>query len=117
MQAEKEMLKLLKSKHPTAFDYLYNKYSPSLYGMILKLTPDITVATDILKRSFVMCWNNLDKYDFSNGRLFTCLMNIALQECAKELGQSKQILLQKLLPSAKQVNKKPVAASVLVPAY
>jgi RNA polymerase sigma-70 factor (ECF subfamily) len=89
---------------------MYNKYSPSIYGMILKLTPDSAIATDILKRSFVMCWNDLDRYNPSNGRLFTCLLNIAVQECAKELRQPKQILLQKLLPSAKQVNRQPVAA-------
>lgn len=117
MYTESEMLKLLKSNDPIAFEYIYNKYSPSLYGMILKLTPNTTIASNILKKSFENCWNNLDTYDPSNGRLFTCLMNIAVQECAKELGQPKQILLQKILPAAKQVNKQPVAASVLIPAY
>ncbi len=117
MQAETEMLELIKSKDPMAFNFVYNKYSPSLYGLILKLTPDTTIATNILKRSFEMCWNNIDKYDPANGRLFTCLMNITIQECAKVLGQPKQVLLQKVLLSAKQMNKQPVAAPVFVPAY
>jgi hypothetical protein len=60
--------------------------------VILKLTPDPHVANSILEKSFVKIWGNIDSYDVSEGRIFTLLIQITLQQCEKDVGLPKNLL-------------------------
>ncbi len=73
---EEELVSLLKSKDQSAFSYLYDNYSPVLFGIISKMISDRELAEDVLQEAFVKIWNNFSNYDSAKGRLFTWMLNI-----------------------------------------
>ena len=72
-----DLLKLIKEKNPKSFDYLYDMYSLSLYGVIHNIVKDREEAEDLLQDVMVKIWNNLSTYDSSKGRFYTWIVNIA----------------------------------------
>ncbi|WP_033412079.1 RNA polymerase sigma factor [Segetibacter koreensis] len=74
---ESELVMLLKQHHETAFSYLYDHYSASLYSVILSIIPDRELSNDILQEVFVKIFRQIETYDSSKGRLFTWMLNIA----------------------------------------
>jgi DNA-directed RNA polymerase specialized sigma24 family protein len=80
-----------KNKDINAFSGLYDTYSPALYGVILKLTPDVQLASAILEQSFKKIWGELNDYSASKGRIFSLMLRIVLQECKTEAGFSNNI--------------------------
>lgn len=75
--SESELVKLIKERHQSAFEYLYNNYSGALYNVILTIISDRELANDVLQEVFVKIWRQSDSYDATKGRLFTWMMNIA----------------------------------------
>jgi len=75
--SEIELLQYLKAGDQTAFNYLYNNYSGTLFKVILQIIPAKDVAEDILQKVFVNIWTKIDGYDPKKGRLFTWILNIA----------------------------------------
>ena len=68
---------MLKQREETAFSYLYDHYSGSLYAVILNIVPDRELANDQLQEVFIKIWKQIDSYDQNKGRLFTWMLNIA----------------------------------------
>ncbi len=60
-----------------AAEVLYDMYSASLYGVIVRIVIDTAVAEDILQESFVKIWQSFSSYSPEKGRLFTWMVNIA----------------------------------------
>jgi RNA polymerase sigma-70 factor (ECF subfamily) len=75
--SESELIDLLKEKQQSAFGYLYDNYSGSLYTVILSIVPDKDMADDVLQEVFLKIWRQIESYDSIKGRLFTWMMNIA----------------------------------------
>ena len=71
------MIKLLKSKDKKGFDYLYDNYSSSLYGVINTILKKEEFSEEILHDTFIKIWQKIDDYDPSKGRFFTWILNIA----------------------------------------
>lgn len=74
---EDELVSQLKRNDRSAFEYLYDHYSPALYGIILKIVKDEERAADVLQDSFLKIWRNIDKYWPEKGTLFTWMLNVA----------------------------------------
>lgn len=74
---EEEIISLLRQKSKKGFDYLYENYSRSIYGVIYNLIQNEDDAQDLLQEVFVKIWNNFTQYDDSKGRLYTWMLNIA----------------------------------------
>lgn len=74
---EQNIVKLLENGDKKALNLLYENYSDSLYGVILKITKNEEVAQDALQESFIKIWKNSKKYDSSKAKLFTWLYRIA----------------------------------------
>lgn len=74
-----------KSKDIDAFSCLYDTYAPALYGVILKLTPDVQLASNILEKSFVKIRRRLNDYDASKGRLFSLMLRVTVEEYKKQV--------------------------------
>jgi RNA polymerase sigma factor (sigma-70 family) len=74
---EQELTDLLKQNSKEAFNYLYDNYSGSLFGIINQIVPDRETANDVLQEVFVNIWKKINTYDASRGRLFTWMLNIA----------------------------------------
>jgi len=74
---ESELVMLLKQRQESAFSYLYDHYSGSLYSVILSIVPDRELSNDILQEVFVKIFRQIETYDTTKGRLFTWMLNIA----------------------------------------
>ena len=74
---EQDLTGLLKQHSEEAFNYLYDHYSGSLYGIINQIVTNKETANDILQEVFINIWSKIDSYDPAKGRLFTWMLNIA----------------------------------------
>ncbi|WP_299099237.1 RNA polymerase sigma factor [uncultured Winogradskyella sp.] len=74
---EKKIITLLQKGDKRALNLLYENYSNSLYGVIIKITINEEVAQDALQETFIKVWKNAGKYDPSKAKLFTWLFRIA----------------------------------------
>ncbi|HZH65078.1 MAG TPA: hypothetical protein VEY10_09300 [Flavisolibacter sp.] len=77
------------TKYVDSYSRLYDKYAPALYGVILKLTPDVQLATNILERSFIKIWEALPVYEAAHGGNFSMMLRITLHECKNTIGLSQ----------------------------
>ncbi len=74
---EEVLISLLKSKDKAAFSRLYDDYSPTLYGILLRILKSEPLAEDVLQESFLKIWMNIENFDRSKGTLFSWMLNIA----------------------------------------
>nr|MBS0038355.1 RNA polymerase sigma factor [Saprospiraceae bacterium] len=73
---EEALVNSLVLREEKAFDELYDRFAPALYGSVLKITGDKNLASDILQESFVKIWQKIDTYDTSKGKLYTWMFQI-----------------------------------------
>ena len=74
---EQELVSLLLIQNDQAFSYLYDNYSPALFGVICQIVSDKEIASDVLQDVFINIWRKISSYDKTKGRLFTWMLNIA----------------------------------------
>jgi len=74
---EQELVSQLLQQNGQAFSYLYDNYSPALFGVINQIISDKEAAADVLQDVFVNIWKKISLYDDTKGRLFTWMLNIA----------------------------------------
>lgn len=67
----------LRHREKIAAEALYDMYSASLYGVIIRIVTETTLAEDILQETFVKIWQSFSSYSAEKGRLFTWMVNIA----------------------------------------
>jgi RNA polymerase sigma factor (sigma-70 family) len=73
----KEIVALLLQKNKDGFAIVYDKYAPTLNGILLKLlNGNETIAEQILQDSFIKIWNTIDEYEAQAGSLFTWMLSI-----------------------------------------
>ncbi|WP_245957489.1 RNA polymerase sigma factor [Chitinophaga flava] len=94
---EAELIDGLRARDQKVFAYLYDHYSPALFGVIVKVLNDNHSAGDVLQDVFMKIWRHADQYRNDKGRLFTWMLNIArntaidiLRSKAWKLGQKIQ---------------------------
>jgi len=75
--SEQELVSLLLQQNGQAFSYLYDNYSPALFGIINQIILDKNISADVLQDVFINIWRKIDSYDETKGRLFTWMLNIA----------------------------------------
>ena len=75
--SEEDLVARLGTKSKDALEYIYDHYSASLYGIILKIVVREEIAQEVLQDTFIKIWNKIDTYDNQKGRLFTWMLNIA----------------------------------------
>jgi len=74
---EAELVAMLKQRTQSAFNYLYDNYSASLYTVILSILQDKELANDTLQEVFIKIWRQIEQYNPDKGRLFTWMVNIS----------------------------------------
>ncbi|WP_240155136.1 sigma-70 family RNA polymerase sigma factor [Chitinophaga sp. Cy-1792] len=89
------MVALLQQRIEPAYEYLFDKYSRALYGVILDIIPDREIAADTLQEVFLKIWRLIDKYDPGKGTLFTWMFQIA-RSTSIDMVRSKNWLKTKL---------------------
>ena len=74
---EAELVAMLKQRTQSAFNYLYDNYSASLYTVILSILQDKELVNDTLQEVFIKIWRQIEQYNPDKGRLFTWMVNIS----------------------------------------
>jgi|BEDMetMinimDraft_2_1075160.scaffolds.fasta_scaffold05679_1 RNA polymerase sigma-70 factor (ECF subfamily) len=59
-----------------AFRLLYDRASPRLYGIALRLTRDAGLAADVLQEAFLQVWQHAGAFDAARGRAETWLVSL-----------------------------------------
>lgn len=89
-----ELIILLQKTDMDAYEFVYDRYAPMLYGLILKSIKEQWLAEVILKKSFVEIWKSLANVKPATCKLFIWMhnitRNIAMEELGKTLQQDKQ---------------------------
>lgn len=89
VQTETNLVRDLQAKRSSAYKDLYDSYSPALFGVLLRMVKDRDQAEDLLQDTFIRVWSNIHRYDASQGRLFTWLINIARNLALDDLRAQK----------------------------
>lgn len=91
---EAELISMLKQRMPSAFNYLYDNYSASLYTVVLSILQDKELANDTLQEVFIKIWRQIEQYNPEKGRLFTWMINIS-RNASIDILRSKDYQTQK----------------------
>ena len=87
MNEERRLVKQCRNRSPKAFDHLYQRYSPVLFGICLRYGGDKSSAEDILQESFITIFNKIDAYRFEGsfeGWLKRITVNTAINYLRKQ---------------------------------
>jgi RNA polymerase sigma-70 factor (ECF subfamily) len=102
--SEQELVSQLLQQNDQAFSYLYDNYSPALFGVISQIISNREAAADVLQDVFVNIWKKISLYDASKGRLFTWMLNIARNAAIDKLRSRSHQDSLKNQPLAENVN-------------
>lgn len=75
--SEPELIQALRTKQAIGAEALYDMYSASLFGIIIRIVQHQEIAEDVLQEAFVKIWHSFAAYDDTKGRLFTWMVNVA----------------------------------------
>ena len=60
-----------------ALETLYDRYAPTVQGVVLRIVPDRTVAEEIVQETFWRVWDKAAGFDANRGKFSTWLFSIA----------------------------------------
>jgi RNA polymerase sigma-70 factor (ECF subfamily) len=89
----KQLLTLAAEGDRQAFAALYRATAPKLFGVVLRILDDRTLATDILQEVFVKIWRNASSYDPAKASPMTWLAAIARNRALDEARKRKPATL------------------------
>jgi RNA polymerase sigma-70 factor, ECF subfamily len=72
-----ELVSAIRSGNESAMATLYDKYSPIVYSVALRVLADTGAAEDVLQEVFMQLWRNPGAFDASRGNLAPWLAVIA----------------------------------------
>lgn len=67
----------LTRRDQTALERLYDRYSPLVYSLLLRMTQDTGSAEDLTQEVFLKVWRNAHLYESSRGSLEAWLVTVA----------------------------------------
>lgn len=70
-----------------AFARLYASASPKLFGIVLRIARDRTLAEDVLQETFVRIWRNASRFEEASGRAMTWMAAVARNAAIDALRQ------------------------------
>ncbi len=84
------LVECLLARQDDAFEYLYEKYSKALYGVVLRIIKDADDADDILQEIFINIAQKISLYDTKKGTLFTWIINISRNKAVDALRKKEK---------------------------
>jgi RNA polymerase sigma factor (sigma-70 family) len=89
IMAEDKLIEAIQMKSRAGAVALYDMYSHTLYGIIVRIVKHKEMAEDICQEAFIKIWDSIGKYNVSKGRLFTWMSCLA-RNMAKDALRSRQ---------------------------
>jgi len=87
--SEEKLIEAMQIKSRIGSIALYDMYSKTLYGYIIRMIDNQEMAEDACHDSLIKIWNSFDSYDASKGRLFTWMLAIT-RNIAKDTLRSRR---------------------------
>lgn len=72
-----ELLRAIARGDESAFARVYDRYSPILLGLMLRILRSRAEAEDVLQEVFLQVWQRAHSFDAERGRAFTWLVTLA----------------------------------------
>ena len=72
-----ELLRAVARGDESAFARVYDRYSPILLGLMLRILRSRAEAEDVLQEVFLQVWQRAHSFDAERGRAFTWLVTLA----------------------------------------
>lgn len=88
MNRSAEIITLLKNRNEKGISLLYDHYSRALLGIAFNIVGSKPLAEEVLNKSFMKIWTNIDAYDSSKGAFFTW-MNRIVKNTSLDMRKSK----------------------------
>jgi len=70
-------LERVRAGEPAALEELYDRHSPLLYSMILRIVSRAADAEEVLQEAWLQAWRRADSYDPKRGTVIAWLLNMA----------------------------------------
>ena len=96
---ETELVHFLKQRDNSALNFLYDRYAPALFSIILAEVNNREMAETILCDCFQMIVKNIDSYNSEKCKLFTWLVRITNKQLQSYLTVTKLPERYPALPS------------------
>ena len=103
----KETIEKLKNGDMVAFDIIYRKYSPKLFGFILKILKVESDAEEIMQEVFLKIWETRDKikaHSSFDSFIYTISYNKSINLIRKKVTEKKYVDFLKRLPEMSESN-------------
>jgi RNA polymerase sigma factor (sigma-70 family) len=101
---EHELIQQLRYNKREAFEYLYDNYSPALFGIVYRILKNEEEAADTLQDSFLKIWKNFPSYKSEKGTLFTWMLNIARNSAIDKLRAEARVVSLVRLESVQEID-------------
>ncbi|MBW1297759.1 RNA polymerase sigma factor [Aquimarina litoralis] len=93
MKDDLVLIKKLQNQDTQALSRVYDLYSGAIYGVILRMCKDESLAQDLLQETFMKIWQKSHTYDPDKGKFFTWSYRIARNITLNSL-RKKDTLIQ-----------------------
>jgi len=74
---DSKIIQRIIQKDKNALYQLYDKYSGALFGVIVRICQNQSLAEDVLQETFIKIWEKIDSYDSEKGKFYTWSYRIA----------------------------------------
>lgn len=86
------LIKQLQNQEEHALSKLYDKYSPAIFGVIIRMCKDEAQAQNLLQDTFMTVWEKSHQYDSKKGKFYTWVYRIAKNKVLNFLRKSNQLI-------------------------
>lgn len=86
------LIRRVQDQDQRALYQLYDKYSGALFGVILRMCRDESLAEDLLQETFLKIWRNIGSYDETKGKFYTWAYRIAKNTALNALRKNKLLI-------------------------
>ncbi len=87
--SDPEWITLLKQRDKEAWEYLFNNYAGSLYGLVKAIIPGEMQAGKAMEDAFLSIYRSIEIYDPAKSRLFTWLLQVTRESALNSLRSIK----------------------------
>lgn len=112
LRNEEDLRLLLRVKNGDqgAFAELYDRYSPIVYSMVVRIVRETAEAEDVVQEIFLTIWNKVSLFNQEKGSVYTWIVTITRRKAIDRL-RSKELMSRR-----ERINEE-AAAAIPDPAY
>jgi RNA polymerase sigma-70 factor, ECF subfamily len=97
-----------------AFAVLYDRLSALVYGVIVKVVRDTTIAEDVAQEAFVELWSTAARFDQARGSVATWAATIARRRAVDRVRREESQRQRVTALAARRVDDPPAVAETVV---